>query len=67
VGFTQGVTPGWISLHEKPDIRGIINGYEEEINQISIKYLIDFIRILKNICWIYLNISQISVDSGRRE
>ena len=37
-----------------------------EIDNISIQYLTDFSRILKNILWIYLNISQISVDSGQR-
>jgi len=47
------------------DYSGIINGYQEKIDQISIKYLADFNRILKNICWMYLNISQISVDSGQ--
>jgi len=38
------------------DIIGIINGCKEKIDQISIKYLADFSRILKNICCIYLNI-----------
>jgi len=36
----------------QPDIRGIINVYQEKIDQISIKYLTDFGRILKNISWI---------------
>jgi len=58
-----------------PDIRisrmsagytGIINGYQEKIDHISIKYLTDFGRILKTISWIYLNINQISVNSGQR-
>jgi len=52
---------------DQPDIRDIINGYQEKIDQISIKYLTDFSRILKNICWIYLNISQKSVDRGQRK
>jgi len=37
-----------------------------EFSQISIKYLTDFSRISKNISWIYLDISQISVDSSQR-
>jgi len=48
-------------------MRGIINRYQHKIDQISIKYLTDFGRILKYISWINLNISQISVDSGQRE
>jgi len=48
-------------------MRRIINGYQEKIDQTSIIYLTDFSRILKNISWIHLNISQISVDSGQRE
>jgi len=48
------------------DIRGIINEYQEKIDQISIKNLTDFGRILKNISWVYLNISQVSVNSGQR-
>ena len=36
-----------------------------EFSQISIKYLTDFSRISKNISWIYLDISQISVDSSQ--
>jgi len=47
------------------DITGIKKGYQEQIDEISIEYLTDFSRILKNICWIYLNIRQISVDSGQ--
>jgi len=43
----------------------MINGYQEKIDQISMKYLKDFRRIFKNICWIYLTISQISGDSGQ--
>jgi len=69
----QGVTSCWKSVHRisgyqgyQPDIRGIINGYQEKIDHISIKYLTDFGRILKNISWIYLNINQISVNSGQR-
>jgi len=31
----------------QPDIRGIINGYQEKIDQISIKYLTDLGRIFK--------------------
>jgi len=44
----------------------MINGHQEIIDQISIKYLTDFGRTLKDITGIYLNISQISVDSGHR-
>jgi len=65
----QGVTPCWKSVHRisgyqgyQQDIRGVMNGYQEKIDQISIIYLTDFSRILKYISWIYLNISQISVD-----
>ena len=43
----QEVTPFWGSVHRisgyqgyQPDIRGIINGYQEEIDQI-VKYLTD--------------------------
>jgi len=43
----------------------MINGYQGNISQISIKYQTDFSRILNNICWIYPNISQISEDSGQ--
>jgi len=43
-----------------------MNGYQEKIHQISIKYLTYFSRIFKNVCWIYLNIGQISVESGQR-
>jgi len=50
----------------QPDIGSIMNGYQEKIDQIFVKYPTDFRRILKNICWIYLNISQKSVDSGQR-
>jgi len=57
-----------------PDIRisrissvckSIINGYQEKIDRISITYLTDFSRKLKKVFWLYLNISQISVDSGQ--
>jgi len=60
----EGITPCWKSVHRisGTDIRGIENGYHEKIDKISIKYLTDFIRILKNICWTYQNISRISVD-----
>jgi len=44
----------------------MINRYQEKLDQISKKYLTDFSRILKNICWKYPNISQISVNSGQR-
>jgi len=71
--LTQGVTPSWKCVHRisgyqryQPDIRGIINGYQQKIDQISVKYLTDFSMILKNICWIYLKISQISVDIDHR-
>jgi len=39
----------WISGYQgyQPNIRGVINGYQEKIYQISIKYLTDFGRILK--------------------
>ena len=40
--------------------------YQEKINKISIKCLTDFSRIFLNACRIYLNISQISEDSGQR-
>jgi len=67
----QGVISCWKSVHRisgyQPDIRGAINGYQEKIDQSSLKYLTDSDRILKNISWIYyLNISQISVDTGKR-
>jgi len=73
-GYYQEVTPRWKAVHwiwgyqgYQPDIRGTVNGYQEKIDHISIKYLTDFSRVLKKyICWIYLNISQISVDSGQR-
>jgi len=45
--FIQEVTSGWksvISGYERyqPDIRGLLNGYQKKIDQISIKYLTDF-------------------------
>jgi len=43
-----------------------MNGYQEKIDENSITYLTDFRKILQNICWIYLNISQVPVDSGQR-
>jgi len=50
-GTIQGVTPWWKSMHRisgyEPDIRGIINGYQEKIDRVSIKYLTDFRRMLK--------------------
>jgi len=57
-----------------PDIRilRISAGYQRYNKRISgedwpnFKYLTDFSRIFKNISWIYLNISQILVDSGKR-
>jgi len=67
------VTSRWKYVHRisghqgyQPDIRGMMNGYQEKNDQISIKNLTDFGKILKNICWIYLNMSQISVDNGQR-
>jgi len=61
--FNQGITPCWKSVHRisgyQPDIRGLINGYQDKVNKISVKYLTDFSEILKDICWIYLNICQI--------
>jgi len=39
--------------------------YQEKNDQISVKYLIGFSRILKITCWIYPNLSQILVDSGQ--
>ena len=55
--FDQGVTTCWKSVHRisgyqgyQPDISGTINGYQEKIDRISIKYLTDFSRIfLKNL------------------
>ena len=44
----------------------MMNGYQQVIDQISSKYVIDFSRIIKNICWIYQNIGQVSVYSGQR-
>jgi len=70
VNSIQGVTSCWKSVHRitgyegyKSDIRGIINRYQEEIDEISIKYQTDFGKILRNISWIYLSISQTPVDS----
>jgi len=62
------------------DIRCVINGYQEKIDQISIKYLgyqykidlsikylTDFSRLLKNLFWlVYQTIRQISVESGKK-
>jgi len=69
----QGITHSWKSVHRisgyqghLPDITSIINGYQEKNDQISIKYLTDFSITLKNICWIYLNIRHVSVDSSQR-
>jgi len=59
------ISSGYQGYH--PDIRGMINGHQEKIDQIpKKKYLTGFARIFKNICWIYLIISQISVDGGER-
>jgi len=55
-----------VGYQDNKDIRGIINGYQDKIDQISIKNLTDFGGILKNISWIYSNIGHISVDSGQR-
>jgi len=64
----QGVTTCWKSVHRyqgyQPNIGGITNVYQEEIDQI--KYLTDISRIFKNIYWIYLNICQISQNSGHK-
>jgi len=72
-GVKQGVTSCFKSVHRitgyqgyQPYIRGIRNGCQEKTDQISIKYLTDFIRILQNVCWMYLNISEVSVDRGQR-
>jgi len=53
-GARQGVPSGWKSVQwisgyqgYQPDIRGKINGYQEEIDQISIKHLTYFSRISK--------------------
>jgi len=68
----QGVIPCWKCAHRVSgyqgyqEIKGSINGYQEKIDLFSIKYLTKFSRILQNICWFYLNISQISRDSGQR-
>jgi len=52
----QWVKPCWKSVHVhrisgypgyQPDISGIINGYQEKIDYISIEYRKDFSRILK--------------------
>ena len=70
---SQGVTTWWKSC--TPDIRisGISVGYQRYNKQISrenrpnFNYISDRLQqTLKNISWIYLNISQISVDSGQR-
>jgi len=73
-GLLQGVTPRWKSVHRvsgyrgyQPDIKVIIIGYQEKIDQISVEYLTDFSRLLKSICSIYLNNSYISVDNGQGE
>ena len=57
----QGVTYCWKSVHRisgyqgyQSDIRGIIHGYQEKIDQISTKYLTDFGRTLKSISLIYV-------------
>jgi len=70
--LNRGVTTYWKSVHRisgyqayQPDIRGIINWYQEKIDQSSIEYLTDLGRIFKNVCWIYINISQISVDKDQ--
>jgi len=48
-GFNK---PCWKSVHRKsgyqPDIRGIINGYQEKNDQSSIEYLKGSSRVLKN-------------------
>jgi len=64
----RGMTPcrksvHWISGYQ-PDIRVVINGYQKKIDQIWIKYLTDFSRILRKIFSVYLNMSHISEDSG---
>jgi len=71
-GWNEGVPSYWKSLHRisgyqgyQPYIRGIINGFQKKIDQISIEYLADFGKTFKTISWIYLNISQILVDSIR--
>jgi len=47
------------------DIRVVINVYREKID-FSKEFLTDIVRILKKVCWIYLNINQISVDDDQR-
>jgi len=58
IGYTlqQGVIPRWKSVHRtsgyqgyQPHIRGKMNGYQEKIDQYSIKYLTDFSRIFLKI------------------
>jgi len=45
----QRLTSCWKTGYQgyPPDIRGIINGYQEKIDEISFNYLTDFGRILK--------------------
>jgi len=58
-----------------PDIRiSTSAGYQwynkgisrENLPNSNYKYLMDFSRILKSICWIYLNINQISMDREQK-
>ena len=49
------------------DIRGIINEYQGKMDRISVYYLTDLSRILGSICWMFLNINQISVGRGQRK
>jgi len=49
----------------QPGIRGLLNGYQEKIDQIPIKYLTDFRRYQK-ISAGYTLMSQITVDCGQR-
>jgi len=72
--MNQGVTPCWKSVHwisgyqgYHPAVKGIINGYQEEISQSSNKCLSFQQNIQKYLLDIpKYCISQISVNSGQR-